>query len=99
MSPTRTFSLVLAIVALACAGLAARGSGSAASAGPRTALLTPLWSPRRVPQPIVDGVGSQRLQAALDGTVGTTNACFVVDDGGAPIAEHAPATPLIPASA
>ena len=98
MSPTRTFSLVLAVIALACAGLAFRGSGSAASAGTQPALLTPLWSPRRVPQPIVDAVGSQRLQAALDGAIAGTNACFVVDDGGAAIAEHAPDASLVPAS-
>jgi serine-type D-Ala-D-Ala carboxypeptidase/endopeptidase (penicillin-binding protein 4) len=98
VSPTRTFALLLAVVALACAGLGLRSSGGTAAAGTTRTLHTPLWSPRRVPQPIVDAVGSQRLQSALDGTVGGTPVCFVVEDGGASIAEHAPDAPLIPAS-
>ncbi len=64
----------------------------------RGAVETPLWSPRRVPQPIVDAVGSQRLQAALDAQVAGVDACFVVDEGGAPLAAHFPDLPIVPAS-
>jgi D-alanyl-D-alanine carboxypeptidase/D-alanyl-D-alanine-endopeptidase (penicillin-binding protein 4) len=59
---------------------------------------TPAWSARRVPQPIVDAVGAQRLQTALDATTAGTDTCFLVDEGGAPLAAHNGDAPLIPAS-
>jgi D-alanyl-D-alanine carboxypeptidase/D-alanyl-D-alanine-endopeptidase (penicillin-binding protein 4) len=99
MSPTRTFAVVLAIVAIACGALAFLRSGpSAAESGVAASLDTPLWSPRRVPQPLVDAVGSQRLQGALDAEVGDLNTCFVVDEGGAPLATHGGDAALVPAS-
>jgi len=99
MTPTRTFALLLVVLALACGALAVlRDGADAAEPGPAASLDTPLWSPRRVPQPIVDAVGAQRLQAALDAQVAGINACFVVDEGGAPLASHGGDTPLIPAS-
>ncbi len=63
-------------------------------------LETALWSPRRVPQPLVDAVGAQRLQAALDDAVnvGGVDSCFVVTEGGAPLATHGTDRALIPAS-
>ena len=61
-------------------------------------LATPLWSPRRVPQPIVEAVGAQRLQAELDQSVVGGNACYIVDEGGAPLASHQVDTPVMPAS-
>ena len=63
-------------------------------------LETALWSPRRVPQPLVDAVGAQRLQAALDDAVDVdgVDSCFVVTEGGAPLATHGTDRALIPAS-
>ena len=99
MSPTRTFAMLLVLLAVACGALAVLRSGpSTGSAGKSTSLDTPLWSPRRVPQPIVDAVGAQRLQSALDAQVGGINACFIVDEGGAPLATHGADTALVPAS-
>jgi D-alanyl-D-alanine carboxypeptidase/D-alanyl-D-alanine-endopeptidase (penicillin-binding protein 4) len=61
-------------------------------------VTTPLWSARRVPEPIASAVGAQRLQHALDQSFGGSGVCFVVDADGRPVASHAPDTPLIPAS-
>jgi len=99
VSPTRTFAVVLAILALACGALAVLRSGpSAAAPGQPASLDTPLWSPRRVPQPLVDAVGAQRLQGALDAQVGDLSSCYVVDEGGAPLATRGGDAPLLPAS-
>ncbi|HEY8215751.1 MAG TPA: D-alanyl-D-alanine carboxypeptidase/D-alanyl-D-alanine-endopeptidase [Acidimicrobiia bacterium] len=100
MTPTRTFALLLVVASIGCAGVAfARGDDTAA-ARPDPELHTALWSPRRVPQPIVDAVGAQRLQGALDDAVavGGIDSCFVVTEGGAPLALHGGDEPLIPAS-
>ncbi len=99
MSPTRTFALVLVLAAIGCLAGAALSTAPAAS-GPSDVATpgTPAWSSRRVPQPIVDAVGAQRLQAALDATTAGTDTCFLVDEGGAPLASHNGDAPLIPAS-
>ncbi|MEX0664850.1 MAG: D-alanyl-D-alanine carboxypeptidase/D-alanyl-D-alanine-endopeptidase [Acidimicrobiia bacterium] len=98
MTPTRTLAVVLAVVAGVCAFLGIRRSDATVEAVNRGAVATPVWSPRRVPQPIVDAVGGQRLQIALDAAVVGVDACFVVDEGGAPIAVRSPDVPLVPAS-
>lgn len=99
MSPTRTFALLLAVVAIACGAAAfLGGDNTRAASSSDPALTTALWSPRRVPQPIVDAVGAQRLQAALTEAAAGVDACFVVDDGGAPLAIQGVDTALIPAS-
>jgi serine-type D-Ala-D-Ala carboxypeptidase/endopeptidase (penicillin-binding protein 4) len=88
---------ILLVGALLCAALALRpDSTSSRSTG--TALRTPLFSPRRLPELIVDSVGAQRLQSVLDADVSAQNACFLVTEGGQPRAVHNPDTPLIPAS-
>src|SRR5262249_45409019 len=56
---------------------------------------TPLWSARRLPQPIVDGVGAQRLQRALDQSFSGNGICFVASTNGRVIASHGATTPLI----
>jgi serine-type D-Ala-D-Ala carboxypeptidase/endopeptidase (penicillin-binding protein 4) len=61
-------------------------------------LATPLWSPRRVPQPLVGAVGAQRLQARLDGAVGAGQSCVVVASGAGIIAAHNPDAAMVPAS-
>jgi D-alanyl-D-alanine carboxypeptidase/D-alanyl-D-alanine-endopeptidase (penicillin-binding protein 4) len=98
MTPTRTFAALLAVAAVACAALGLYRSDDSAHVVESGSITTPLWSPRRVPQPIVDAVGGQRLQAALDVAIGGINACFVVEQGGAALASHAADVPLVPAS-
>ncbi|MFO7591435.1 MAG: D-alanyl-D-alanine carboxypeptidase/D-alanyl-D-alanine-endopeptidase [Acidimicrobiia bacterium] len=100
MSPTRTMAALLAVVGTACAALALTTSDGArpASTRPGTGAHAAAWSARRVPQPIVDAVGAQRLQTALTDAIGATQACVVVDSGGAAIASIGSDVPLIPAS-
>lgn len=88
---------ILVLAALVCAAVALRpASTPGGSTG--TAVRTPLFSPRRLPELIVDSVGAQRLQVALDSDVSAQNACFLVSEGGQARAVHNPDTPLIPAS-
>jgi D-alanyl-D-alanine carboxypeptidase/D-alanyl-D-alanine-endopeptidase (penicillin-binding protein 4) len=98
MSPTRTGAVLAVIAAVVCVALGMFQSVDSVAAVDHGAVSTPLWSPRRVPQPIVDAVGSQHLQVALDAQLGGVSACFVVEEGGAPLATHAADVPLIPAS-
>jgi D-alanyl-D-alanine carboxypeptidase/D-alanyl-D-alanine-endopeptidase (penicillin-binding protein 4) len=91
-------AVALAVVAGVCVIVGVHRSDATVAAVDRREVTTPLWSPRRVPQPIVDAVGGQRLQAALDAAVVGVDACFVVDEGGAPIAVRSAALPLVPAS-
>jgi D-alanyl-D-alanine carboxypeptidase/D-alanyl-D-alanine-endopeptidase (penicillin-binding protein 4) len=73
------------------------GDDSQSSAAPRVA-TTPVWSVRRVPQPVVDAVGAQHLQNVLDRDFGGDNTCFYVMGSGAQLAAHNVDTPLIGAS-
>jgi D-alanyl-D-alanine carboxypeptidase/D-alanyl-D-alanine-endopeptidase (penicillin-binding protein 4) len=73
------------------------GDDAASGAAPRPA-STPLWSVRRGPQAVVDGVGAQRLLRALDTELGGETTCFMVDGSGAHLASHNADTPLIGAS-
>ena len=101
MTPTRTFALLLVLAAVACTAFAfLRGDSTLAAGRAAPSLDTALWSPRRVPQPIVDAVGAQRLQTALDGAVAVNgvDSCFVVTEGGAPLATHGGDAGLVPAS-
>lgn len=100
MNPTRTMAALFAVVGVACAALALTMSDGArpASARPAAGARAAAWSARRVPQPIVDAVGAQRLQTALADAIGATPACVVVDSGGAAIASIGSDVPLIPAS-
>src|SRR5262245_46132727 len=90
-------AMMLAIAAVVAVFVAF--SGDAAPAAQASARLgTPLWSPRRVPQPLVDGVGAQHLQRALDQSFGGPGVCFVVQSGGQVLASRNADTPLIGAS-
>jgi serine-type D-Ala-D-Ala carboxypeptidase/endopeptidase (penicillin-binding protein 4) len=95
---TRGFAALLAVAAIACAGGAFMTTTAESSSRVIAPASTPLWSARRVPQPIVDAVGAQRLQASLDAELGASSACFVVDEGGAPLAARSIDLPVIPAS-
>jgi D-alanyl-D-alanine carboxypeptidase/D-alanyl-D-alanine-endopeptidase (penicillin-binding protein 4) len=89
----------LLAAAVACGALAVSAGDEAAPARPPAAVVaTPVWSPRRVPQPFVDAVGSSRLQRALDTAVGATDACFDVLTAAGPVATRAVDVPLIGAS-
>jgi D-alanyl-D-alanine carboxypeptidase/D-alanyl-D-alanine-endopeptidase (penicillin-binding protein 4) len=95
----RWIAALLAVGAVVAVVLAFTGDPSASGAAPAPAAATPLWSARRIPQPIVDAVGGQRLQAAMDRDVGGATTCFMVEDDGALIAASNVDLPLVPASA
>jgi D-alanyl-D-alanine carboxypeptidase/D-alanyl-D-alanine-endopeptidase (penicillin-binding protein 4) len=100
MRPSRATlagALVLVAVVLVVVALVAGGSGADATGPAPAALTTPLWSVRRVPEPVVDAVGAQHLQRALDDAV-SGDACFVVDADDHTLATHGADTPLIGAS-
>ena len=94
----RLVAVVLALAAFACVYLAFRDDATPTAAGQTRRLATPLWSPRRVPQPIVDAVGAQRLQSQIDGEIGAGQACAVVNAGAGDVASHNPTVPMTPAS-
>jgi D-alanyl-D-alanine carboxypeptidase/D-alanyl-D-alanine-endopeptidase (penicillin-binding protein 4) len=98
--PRHAGVFALALAAGACAVLAVSAGADPAREPTAQALATPLWSPRRVPQPLVDAVGAQHLQGRLDGELGGVDACFVVTtgDGDTVVAARNPDAPLLPAS-
>ena len=101
MQPVRAFvAAALAVVAVVALVVAFTGgdSGADAPSTPTPAVATPLWSVRRVPEPVVDAVGTQRLQSALDQAAPGDGTCFVVNTGNHILASHGADTPLIGAS-
>jgi serine-type D-Ala-D-Ala carboxypeptidase/endopeptidase (penicillin-binding protein 4) len=100
-SNARRVTAAVLLVAAAIAVFVAF-SGGDSDAGPAetatAAATTPMWSVRRVPEPVVDAVGAQRLQAALDAAAPGPGTCFVVQSGGHTLAAHDGDTPLIGAS-
>ncbi len=97
---TRTRAVVagvLVVAAVIALVVAFSGGGSSSSATPGASVGTPLWSVRRVPQAVVEAVGAQHLQAALDGNAGG-GSCFVVKEGDHVVASHEGDTPIVGAS-
>jgi D-alanyl-D-alanine carboxypeptidase/D-alanyl-D-alanine-endopeptidase (penicillin-binding protein 4) len=94
----RIVAIVLVTAAVGCAYLALRGDDAPAAATGELRLATPLWSPRRVPQPLVDAVGAQRLQSRLDAELGAGESCVVVTDGAGEVASRSATTAMAPAS-
>jgi serine-type D-Ala-D-Ala carboxypeptidase/endopeptidase (penicillin-binding protein 4) len=95
----RTVAAVLVLAAVVALFFAFAGDDSnAGSSAATTAATTPMWSVRRVPEPVVDAVGAQHLQAALDAAAPGAGTCFVVNTGAHTIAAHNADTPLIGAS-
>jgi len=95
----RTLGALLAVAALVCAGGALRAGDEPDRAPTRAALATPMWSARRVPQPIVDAAGVPVLQRALDAELGATDGCVAVSSAdGELLAARNPDAPQIPAS-
>lgn len=93
----RVLAALLVVAAAAAVVVALSGDDGVASRSSAT-LSTPLWSPRRVPGLVVDAVGAQKLQAALEATAGGAGSCFVVESGGHVVASHGADTPLAGAS-
>src|SRR5262249_22098663 len=93
----RVVAVILALAAVVVVVVAVADDPSQSGAASRAA-ATPVWSVRRVPQPIVDAVGAQRLQKVLDDDYGGDGTCFLVMGSGAQLAAHNVDTPLIGAS-
>ena len=98
MALRRIVALVLVIAAAGFAFFALRDDDAPAATTGSQRLATPLWSPRRVPQPIIDAVGAQRLQSRLDAELGANESCVVVTDGAGVIASKSPNAAMAPAS-
>jgi serine-type D-Ala-D-Ala carboxypeptidase/endopeptidase (penicillin-binding protein 4) len=94
----RIVAVILITAAAGCGYLALRDDDAPAATTNAKRLATPLWSPRRVPQPIVDAVGAQRLQSQLDAEAGTGQTCVVVNAGSGDLASHNPTLAVTPAS-
>jgi serine-type D-Ala-D-Ala carboxypeptidase/endopeptidase (penicillin-binding protein 4) len=92
----RFFAVILITAAVGCGYLALRDDDAPAATTDMPRLATPLWSPRRVPQPLVDAVGAQRLQGRIDSEMGNQS-CVVVSDGAGPVASHNPTLAVAPA--
>jgi len=96
-------AVVVALVAVSATsvalGLRARPTATSRAVVVTPVSTTPLWSARRVPQPVVDAVGAQRLQAALAADTAGVERCFAVDaDGAGPVAAGDVDRPLAPGS-
>jgi D-alanyl-D-alanine carboxypeptidase/D-alanyl-D-alanine-endopeptidase (penicillin-binding protein 4) len=91
---------LLVVTAVACGALAVVAGAESTRDATAPPLETPVWSPRRVPQPVVDAVGAQRLQAAVDAEVAGVDACLVVTsgDGATVLATHNADALHVPAS-
>src|SRR4051794_17079899 len=87
----------LAIGAVVALFVAFTGESSPATTS-NARLATPLWSMRRVPQPVVDAVGAQHLQRALDQSFNGAGVCFLVQADDHVVASRNADTPLIGAS-
>ena len=96
----RTRAIVAAALAVgAVVALVVAFTGESAPASTSTGrLATPMWSARRVPQPVVDAVGAQHLQRALDQSFSGAGVCFLVQADGHVLASRNADTPLIGAS-
>jgi D-alanyl-D-alanine carboxypeptidase/D-alanyl-D-alanine-endopeptidase (penicillin-binding protein 4) len=85
----------VALLALVVA-FAGGGGGSGAAATPSAG--TPLWSARRVPGAVADGVGAQHLQAAMNLAAGGEGNCYEVTQGDTVLASGNADTPIVGAS-
>jgi D-alanyl-D-alanine carboxypeptidase/D-alanyl-D-alanine-endopeptidase (penicillin-binding protein 4) len=90
--------LVTAAVLLAIAFTGGDSGADASAPATEPSAATPLWSVRRVPEPVVDAVGAMRLQSDLDAAAPGDGTCFVVRAGNQILATHGAETPLIGAS-
>jgi D-alanyl-D-alanine carboxypeptidase/D-alanyl-D-alanine-endopeptidase (penicillin-binding protein 4) len=85
--------------AVICGALALTTGDDTADAGVQpAAVTTALWSPRRLPEPFVEAVGSTRLQRDLDAAFTSGDGCFDVLTGAGTVASHQADRPYIGAS-
>lgn len=91
-------ALIVAAVLMLVVAFTRGSSANDAQATPGAAVATPLWSVRRFPEPVVEAVGTQHLQSALDAAAPGDGTCFVVSAGNHVLATHGADTPLIGAS-
>ncbi len=94
----RVLVVVLVLASAVCLGVGLYGPSTAKAAGRGRSLATPVWSARRVPEPIVDLVSATRLQTQLDAELAGTDACVMVNGSAGTVASRLPAQPLAPAS-
>lgn len=94
----RLLAGALMIVAILLAVFAFQQPKSADDGKSMLHLSTPLWSPRRAPQSIVDTVGSQRLQVRLAEISSGVDHCFDVRDAAQVVAVENTPEAFIPAS-
>jgi len=94
----RIVAVILITAAVGCAYVALRSDEAPATKAQPPRLATPLWSPRRVPQPIVDEVGAHHLQSRLDAELGAGQSCVMVNAGSGDVASHNANLALAPAS-
>jgi D-alanyl-D-alanine carboxypeptidase/D-alanyl-D-alanine-endopeptidase (penicillin-binding protein 4) len=87
--------VVFGVVALV---VSLRAPSTPGAPEPGARLATPLWSARRVPQPILDHVALGRLQTELAARTASMDACYLVVGGEGTLAAASPDTGLIPAS-
>jgi D-alanyl-D-alanine carboxypeptidase/D-alanyl-D-alanine-endopeptidase (penicillin-binding protein 4) len=103
--PGRSRRVRPVLVALLCVGAGVSAAVAVAGAAPpdqpasrQSALGSPGWSPRRVPQPFVDAVGGTRLQRQLDAGLGSGGGCFQVTTAAGPVAGRNEDAPTVGAS-
>ncbi len=89
---------LLVTAAVCVVGALLAGNPAPADPIPAGSLTTPLWSARRVPQAVVDGVAARHLQADLDAGFTGNDGCFSVTDDTGPIAADAVDQPFVGAS-
>ena len=87
--------MLVAVLALV---FAFSGGSDGSDAGATPSGATPLWSARRVPQVLVEGVGAQHLQAALNFAAGGAGNCFEITEGDTVLASQNADTPILGAS-
>jgi len=76
----RTLGGALLVLAVVLFALGLRQPDAAPAAPAVATLGTPLWSLRRLPQPVIDAAGAQHLTAALAGRTNGLSSCTTVRD-------------------
>lgn len=94
----RVIAGVLVLVAVLALVFAFSGGSDGSDAAATPSGATPLWSARRVPQVLVEGVGAQHLQAAMDFAAGGEGNCFEITEGDTVLASKNADAPVLGAS-
>ncbi len=94
----RMLAVLLAVTAIAAIITSFERSAPPPAPALTPTLVTPMWSARRIPQPVVDAVGAQHLAARLRVQTNGNQACFSVSDALGELASGSVDQPLAPAS-